>query len=109
MERPTIGKTNILTTLASSWEEPVIEHHEPDAIRNNELEQELMLAYNGSSLALHGAEAARLDIYNTAGQLVLTTRILQSAPVSVTALSRGLYIARAKTDDDEAEVKFVIQ
>jgi hypothetical protein len=109
MERPTIGKTNILTTLASSWEEPVIEYHEPDAIRNNEFEQELMLAYNGSSLALHGAEAARLDIYNTAGQLVLTTRIRQSAPVSVTTLSRGLYIARAKTDDDEAEVKFVIQ
>ena len=109
MERPTIGKTNVLTTLATTWEEPIIESHEPDAIRDNEIGNELMLAYNGTSLTLRGADAARLDIYNTAGQLVMTTRIKQSTPVNLTTLPHGLFIARAKTEDDETELKFIHQ
>lgn len=108
MERPTIGKMNVLTTLASVWQEPVFEQPEPDAIHDTE-DTELLLAYNGASLTLSGASAARLDIFNTSGQLVMTTRIRQSSPVSITTLPRGLYIARAKTEDDDTELKFIIQ
>lgn len=108
MERPTIGKTNMLTTLATVWEEPVFKQPEPDVIRDNELDDELMLAYNGTSLTLKGADAARLDIFNTAGQLIMTTRIRQASPVNTTTLPRGLYVARAKTDDDEAVLKITI-
>ncbi len=108
MERPTIGKANVLTTLASVWQEPVFEQPEPDAIHDTE-DTELLLAYNGASLTLSGAAAARLDIFNTSGQLVMTTRIRQSSPVSITTLPRGLYIARAKTEDDDTELKFIIQ
>ena len=107
MERPTIGKTNVLTTLACIWEEPVFE--QPDVIRDNELDNELLLAFNGTNLTLSGADAARLDIFNISGQLVMTTRIRQSAPVSLSPLSRGIYIARAKTDDEETEIKFIVQ
>ncbi len=109
MERPTIGKANILTTLATVWQEPVFEQPEPDAIRDQELDDELLLAFDGTSLKLSGAPAARLDIYNTTGQLVMTTHIRQSSPVGTSALPRGLYIARAKTDDDETTLKFSLK
>ena len=109
MERPTIGKANMLTTLATAWQEPVFTQPEPDAIHDDELDDELMLAYNGTSLTLRGADAARLDIFNTAGQLVMTSRIRQASPVNTTTLPRGIYVARAKTDDDETVLKFTVQ
>lgn len=107
MERPTIGKTNILTTLATTWDEPVFEKPDEDAIRQ-QVDDELFLAFNGTDLMLCGADAARLDIFNAAGQLVMTTRIRQSSPVSIATLSRGIYLARARTDDDEVTLKIAI-
>ncbi len=106
MERSTIGKPNMLTTLATAWEEPVVE--QPDAIRQ-QADNDFELAFDGTSLTLHGADAARLDIFNTAGQLVMTTRIRAAAPVALTALPHGLYIARAKNDDDDTTLKFTLR
>ncbi len=106
MERPTIGKPNMLTTLATAWEEPVFE--QPDAIRQ-QTDTDFELAFDGTSVTLHGADAARLDIFNTAGQLVMTTRIRATSPVVLSALPRGLYIARAKTDDDDTSLKITLQ
>ena len=108
MERPTIGQTNVLTTGALAWNEPVIDIPIPDRIRQ-QTDDNLQLAFDGNSLRLQGAEVARLDIYNTAGQLVMTTRIHSHTAITPSQLPRGIYIARTSTDDDDTTLKFSIQ
>lgn len=107
MERPTIGASNVLTTAALAWDEPQIK---PiiDNIRRHEV-YDMALAYDGTSLSLVGADAARLDVYSLSGQLVKTARMHSAAPVSVNGLPRGIYVARAKTDDNDAVLKFIVQ
>lgn len=108
MERPTIGQTNVLTTGALAWNEPVIDIPIPNRVRQ-QTDDNLQLAFDGNSLRLQGAEVARLDIYNTAGQLVMTTRIHSHTAITPSQLPRGIYIARASTDDDDTTLKFSIQ
>ncbi len=108
MERPTIGQGNVLTTAALAWEEPVIQSESSDNIRL-QATSELMLAYDGTALSLHGDDVARLDIYTTTGQLVKTARLRQGTPVGVSDLPRGIYIAKATTDDNDAVLKFLRQ
>ncbi len=107
MERSTPAKTNILTTLATVWDEPVIAKPIDDAIRE-QADNDLRLAFDGHSLSLQGAATARLDIYNTGGQLVMTTRISQSSPLTLTTLPNGIYVARATTDDESTTLKFTL-
>lgn len=111
MERPTIGSANMLTTLATQWTEPAVEL--PYDVLREHLDSDLALVYTasaaGAALRLQGADSARLDIFNTAGQLVLTTRIRAAVPVSTAALPRGIYVARATTDDDDTTIKFSVQ
>ncbi len=107
MERPTIGTTNVLTTAALTWEEPVIETV-VDNIRTQR-SNDLALAYDGSQLTLIGADVARLDVYTLAGQLVKTERMRINVPVNVATLPHGIYVARAKTDDNDAVLKFLVQ
>ena len=108
MERPTIGQANVLTTTALAWNEPVIDNPVPDRVRQQGYDN-MQLAFDGNSLRLQGAEVARLDIYNTAGQLVMTTRIHSHTPITLSQLPRGIYIARATTDEDDITLKFSIQ
>ncbi|MCR4994652.1 MAG: lamin tail domain-containing protein [Bacteroidales bacterium] len=108
MERPTIDAANMLTTLATEWQEPAFEQPIDDGVRD-QMDDELQLAFNGTSLTLKGAETARLDIFNTTGQLVRTSRIQAASPVSLASLKRGIYIAKATTDDEETTLKFNLQ
>ena len=106
MEHPTIGKTNILSTNALAWDEP---HTRPivDRIERASAD-DFALAFDGANIILQGSESARLDVFTPSGQLVLTSRITRTKPVNIAALSRGIYVARAKTDDDEASLKLTL-
>jgi len=107
MERPTIDATNVLTTHATAWNEP---HTKPIVDRIDLMSSsDLALSFDGVSLTLQGAEAARLDIFTPAGQLVMTTRIQAHSPVNITRLPHGIYVARAKTDDDDVAIKITLQ
>lgn len=107
MERPTIDATNVLTTHATAWNEP---HTKPIVDRIDLMSSsDLALSFDGVNLTLQGAEAARLDIFTPAGQLVMTTRIQAHSPVNITRLPHGIYVARAKTDDDDVAIKITLQ
>lgn len=107
MERPTIGSTNVITTGAEAWTEPEI--RVPVAISSQSADDDMALLFDGTSISLQGADVARLDVYTTSGQLVLTTRLHSSAPVNVLSLPRGIYVAHAKSGDDETSLKFTIK
>ena len=109
MERPTIGQTNVLTTTALAYDEPKIEPTPIDAIDKVDETSDLALQYKNRTLTLSGASYARIDIYNTAGQLVMAARMKEGTPLSLSALPNGIYIATAKTDDEKASLKFNAQ
>lgn len=108
MERPTIGQTNVLTTTAVAWNEPVITTVD-DRVSSMTDDQLLALAFDGQAITLHASAASRLDIFTPAGVLVHTARILPGVPHALGLLPRGIYIARATLDDEETTLKFTIQ
>lgn len=108
MERSTIGASNVLTTAALAWEEPIIKPTSIDNIRTA-ADKELALTFDGARLTLHGADVARLDVYTTTGQLVQTARLRAASPISVATLPRGIYIARARTEESETTLKFPLK
>ena len=108
MDRPTIGKSNVLTTTALAYEEPRIEPQPVDAINDTKAEGGLALSYKLRTLTLTGAEYARVDIYDTAGRLRMTARLKADTPRNLT-LPQGIYVATATTDDDQYSLKFTIQ
>lgn len=109
MERPTIGQTNVLTTTALAYEEPKITPTPVVAIDDISDDSDLALLYKNRTLTLTGAPYARVDIYNAAGQLVMTARANAGAALSLAALPHGIYVATAKTDDDQTTLKFHLQ
>jgi hypothetical protein len=106
MERPTIGATNVLTTHALAWNEPhtkpIVDHIERTTT------SDLALSFDGSNIMMQGADAARLDIFTPSGQLMMTTRIQANSPINITRLPHGIYVARAKTDDDDVTIKLTL-
>lgn len=109
MERPTIGKTNVLTTTALAYEEPKIEPQPADGINDVDADGSLELSYKLRSLTLTGAEYARVDIYDTTGRLRMTARLRADIPLSLAKLPQGIYVATATTDEDQYSLKFTIQ
>ncbi len=106
MNRPTIGQTNVLTTAALSYEEPKIEPQPiPDTIEGVD-DTDMALHYKNRALTLEGVPYARVDIYNTSGQLVMTARLNAATSLSLANLPQGIYVATAKTDDDQVTLKF---
>ena len=108
MDRPTIGQSNVLTTTALAYNEPKIEPQPVDAINDAKADGGLELSYKLRTLTLTGAEYARVDIYDTAGRLRMTTRLKADTPRNIT-LPQGIYVATATTDDDQYSLKFTIQ
>lgn len=108
MERPTIGTANVLTTEALAWNEPTV-HSVIDQIGRTADERLLAISFDGQAITLHASEAARLDIFSPSGQLMHTARIRPSVPHALTALQRGIYVARATIGDEETTLKFTIQ
>ena len=110
MERPTIGATNTLTTHAVAWEEPTIGQTVGINVSDLAVVDDLQLTYANRNLRLHTtAAAARIDVFNAAGNLVQTSRAVNGANVSLTALPAGIYIARASTDDNQTTLKFTLR
>ena len=106
MNRPTIGQTNVLTTAALSYEEPKIEPQPiPDTIEGVD-DTDMALHYKNRALTLEGVPYARVNIYNTSGQLVMTARLNAATSLSLANLPQGIYVATAKTDDDQVTLKF---
>ena len=112
MERPTIGQTNVLTTMAIAWQEPVINKPEgpiDDYIRATKDNDLMAIHYDGKAITLHASATARLDIYTPSGQLVYTARIQPETAYALSSLPHGIYIAKATIGDDETTLKFTIQ
>ena len=109
MERPTIGQTNVLTTTALAYDEPKIKPTPIVGVKDVEETSDLALQYKNRTLTLSGASYARVDIYNTAGQLVMAARAKNGTPLSLSALPNGVYIATATTDDEKTILKFSAQ
>ena len=109
MDRPTIGKSNVVTTTALAYEEPKIEPQPADGINDVDADGSLELSYKLCSLTLTGAEYARVDIYDTTGRLRMTARLRAEIPLSLAKLPQGIYVATATTDEDQYSLKFTIQ
>ena len=107
MERPTIGQTNVLTTAAVAWNEPVITKVD-DGISTTIDDQLLAITFDGQAITLQAPAAARLDIFTPTGILVHTARVQPGNAHSLALLPRGIYIARATLGDDETTLKFTI-
>lgn len=109
MDRPTIGKSNVVTTTALAYDEPKIEPQPIVGIQETRTEEGLELNYKSGALTLIGANYARVDIYDTAGRLRMTMRLKADTPRSLSSLPQGVYIATATTDDDQCSLKFNVQ
>lgn len=109
MERPTIGKSNVLTTSAFAYEEPKIKEPEIPDVVSNTTGEELTLRYTGHSLCLSGALYARVDIYDMSGRLLQTVRLCAKQPLFLSTLAHGNYMATASTDDSQTTIKFTLQ
>ena len=108
MERPTIGAANTLTLNAVEWDEP------DDVVRIDGIKADAMadfaLSLNHHLLAVHAPfDAVRLDVYNVAGQLMLTRRVMKGTDVDLSALPAGAYVAVAISGDHQAKLKFTLQ
>ena len=111
MERPTIGKTNVLTTTALAYMEPKMEPFpKPDAIDDTEMPENLFkLHFANRMLSISGFNTARVNIYDVAGRLMMTARLQAGQMLSLSSLPQGLYTATAATNDDISSLKFQIQ
>lgn len=111
MERPTIGKTNVLTTTTFAYIEPKIEPIvKPDAIDDPDMaENPFKLHFSNQMLSISGINTARVNIYDAAGRLMMTARLQSGKMLSLSSLPHGLYTATATSDDDITSLKFQIQ
>lgn len=114
MHTPTIGRQNILTSYDTIYAQP----HGTD-----DTPVESLIAHNGTmrimaegnSIVVRSeiATTATLTIYTATGQTVQTSQLnLSRGTVTTTAgnLPAGIYIARAKSADDETcSCKFVVK
>ena len=111
MDVPTIGKSNILTSYATLFEQFRPEP-QPDAVKDVKSDGELQIAYSSSVLNIIAASPMRVsvDVFNAAGQRVLSTsaNVYGSTSVSCESLSSGVYVAKvSSSDDNHCQLKFV--
>ena len=109
MERPTIGKSNTLTTSAIAYEEPKIKEPEIPDVVSNTTDEDLALHYADHTLTLTGAPYARVDIYDMTGCLLLTTRLRSGHPLNLSTLPPRNYVATATANDTQTTLRFILQ
>ena len=114
MDAPTIGKSNILTSYAAAFEQfrPDPVTPQPDIVRDVKSDGDLRIAFTGSALAITAASpmTVDVDVYNAAGQRVLSTStdVYGSTSVSLGDLSNGVYVAKvSSSDDNRCQLKFL--
>lgn len=64
------------------------------------------LIYDGKTLRLAGADAARIDLYNAAGMKVASAN---GAMLNASSLAKGIYVARATAGTQSFTLKFVVK
>ncbi len=106
MQRPTIGASNVLTLDATAWAEP---QYKPVGVDGDMAAADMTLSYDGIRLHLHHSAPARVDIYNIAGQLVRTARVMPGGTLSMAELQAGIYVARATSGDNDATLKVTVR
>ena len=113
MSKPTIGATNIMTSYAEKYDEPVI----PNAIdKLYEGDEDVYdIAYYNGTIVVNSARAYNisLNIYTMTGQTCLTNRMASSdgkSSVYVGHLPSGVYVAYVKDEfGNEQTLKFIVK
>ena len=114
MNAPTIAKSNMICSYDTVFIAPV--NPEPNSIRSYIKEGGIAIAYADGALNVKSEEAPikSVAIYSVTGTRMPAKAIMRNgdrfATVSLEALPKGIYMAKAATKDgDECHIKFAIK
>jgi len=85
------------------------EYMPPDAVRDVSAEKVQVYPNPASGvLYIKNAEGSDISIFNSVGQLVLSTRLYSGNQVDIAALDPGIYFLRVSKDKEISTVRFSI-
>lgn len=105
MSKPTIGADNMISGGAIVWDEPKDSNNETGINSTDTEEAGLTLSYTDDEIVLHGATQATIDIYDAAGQIVMSTTITKHRNVSINMLPSGIYLIKASNIGQQYTLK----